>query len=311
MEEQYKSRSIDFWNNHADKWEGMVYDKYKKYLRFPTSGQREEIAIREVKSKVNNSASIIDIGCANGELIRSLFSEGYENVTGLDNAKNMISLSRETMLKQNPLADVEKIFIHGDIDTLEVELKYDVVTALGIVEYALDANDFFRQMRKIMNKSGTLILESRNKLFNVYSGNKYTVEADLTSLMKGLESSRNLSPINDDKEVSDLIADTFVKIGNELKDIKIGEDSKGFKQSKDKFPHPLPQYTPMEISEYCNNNNLVLKNIIYYHPHPFPPGFESSYAEIFNRIAVNMQPLGYTPVGASICSSFVAIIEAA
>ena len=77
----------------------------------------------------------------------------------------------------------------------------------------------------------------------------------------------------------------------------------------DKFPFQLPQFTPGQIESFSSKQGLKLEYVIYYHFHPFLPKFEKDFPVIFNRIALNMQPLGYTVLGATACSSFIALIK--
>jgi hypothetical protein len=77
----------------------------------------------------------------------------------------------------------------------------------------------------------------------------------------------------------------------------------------EKYPFSLPQYTPHEIESLCKKHGLKLKYAIYYHPHPFPPKFENLFTQTYNKMAWLFEPLGYTPLGATICSSFIAVIK--
>jgi len=69
------------------------------------------------------------------------------------------------------------------------------------------------------------------------------------------------------------------------------------------------QHTPEELESVLKKASLKLKYVVYYHCHPYLPRYEKLFPIIFNKIALIMQPLGYTPLGATICSAFVAVIE--
>ena len=309
MKEKYKKDSLEFWNNHSTLWEHMVYDKEKKFLRFPTSGQREAITQREIEQRSSKDADILDLGCATGELVRSLLKSGFASAIGLDNAEEMIRVARASLQQEVSTADPERSFILDDVDNLKATSSFDVVTALGLIEYVLDIDLFFDNLRDLLRPGGYAIIESRNKLFNLHSGNRYTVDSDLEKLIMETGAVSELSPINDPREVSKTIAKSFIDIGKHLESAELGVEDETYKQVKDTFPFPLPQFSPMEFKEMAAKSGLRLKNIIYYHPHPFMPAYEKQFPEIFNRIAMHMAPLGYTPLGSSLCSSFVAIIE--
>ena len=45
--------------------------------------------------------------------------------------------------------------------------------------------------------------------------------------------------------------------------------------------------------------------LLYFHFHPFPPGFERQNPQVFNRLGVAMESLDDSPVGALMASAFV------
>lgn len=305
MKKEFKKDSIKYWNKHARVWEKMAYDKEKKYSRFPISQQRQDIVINEIEKLINTKkVSIVDLGCANGELVRSLLRKGFINVKGIDNSKNMIEVAKKETLNINP----NKIFFVDDIDNLNENETFDFVTAMGLIEYLSDIDNFFMKLHNMLNQGGYAFIESRNKLFNLFSANEYTLESPIRELIDELKDIKRFSPINDKKELENTIIKTFISIGRNLKNIELDNDVKETNKF-DKFPFELPQFTPKEIETACKKHNLTLEHVIYYHPHPFLPKIEKNLPVIFNRIAFLMQPLGYTPLGATICSAFIAVIK--
>ena len=65
-------------------------------------------------------------------------------------------------------------FYVSDADSMENQGAYDVITAIGLIEYLEDRSKFFRDIHKQLAKNGTAFIESRNRLFNVFSANEYT-----------------------------------------------------------------------------------------------------------------------------------------
>ncbi|MDO8594523.1 MAG: class I SAM-dependent methyltransferase [bacterium] len=308
MKKKDKKNSIDYWNRHATQWENMAYNKEKTYMSFPSSEQRENITVHEIeKITKNKNVSIVDLGCANGELVRHLLRNGFTNVRGIDNSEQMIATAKQLLKKAMPTASADAVFSVEDVDSLKGDEVFDIITGMGIVEYLLDADAFFSRLGERVTKGGYAFIESRNKLFNLFSANQYTVQSDITALVKARDTVARLSPIQDSKEIEQLVRNTYRTIGEHLQ--IINPQKTLAKKEFEKYPFTLPQYTPQEIEVLCKRNRLTLKYIIYYHPHPFPPSFISSFPHVFNRIAYDMEPLGYTPIGATICSSFIAVIQ--
>jgi 2-polyprenyl-3-methyl-5-hydroxy-6-metoxy-1,4-benzoquinol methylase len=306
MKIKNKEESISFWDRNANKWEDMAYNKCGDYTRFPTSEQRGNIVINEIKiNSNNNNASILDIGCANGDLLMSLIDTGYLNVTGLDNSKSMIDEARKVLKSKYENLNSCDIFNVQDADYLDLHCKYDFISAMGLIEYLTDLDSFFLKIHNHLNDTGVMLIESRNKLFNLSSANTYTLDSDIDVLLRELESSKKYSQITDDHEVKTIIANIYngINIDNSLINIDSNE------KPPEEYPFNLPQYSPSELNKILEKNGLTIRHVIYYHAHPFPPIFQNSIGAVFNKLADAMQPLGYTPIGSTMFSSFVAIVE--
>ena len=220
MKKKDKKKSIKYWNRHASDWEKIAYDKENKYLNFPSSAQRENITVNEIeKIAPSKNISIIDLGCANGELVRHLLRDGFKNVRGVDNSESMIALAKQLLKKEMPTADANDIFSVDDVDDLKENESFDMITGMGIVEYLLDLNSFFSKVSRGLKKGGYTFIESRNKLFNLFSANRYTKESDISTLVKSLEDSARFSPIQDKKEIEKIVLQTFASIGGYLKTV--------------------------------------------------------------------------------------------
>jgi len=294
-----KEKSIEYWNTVSKQWKKMVYNTDKPALIFPSSQLRQEIVLNEIRMNVNKDAKILDIGCADGSLIIQLLKEGYNNVKGIDNSPKMIQEAC-LQLKKNDF-NRDDIFFVGDADNYYTDEKFDVVIAMGLIEYVFDLDDFFGLVYNLLNKNGIAYIESKNKLFNLFSANDYTINTEnKEQLIRELDEIKYLSP----KKVEDVVYETYKGIGLQLKEIN--EDKK---EDYERYPFNLPQYSPKELINYFKNKQLSPKKIIYYHCHPFPPRYNNGCIGLFNDLSLLMQPLGYTPVGALICSAYVMVIK--
>ena len=189
-----------------------------------------------------------------------------------------------------------------------MEEKFDVITAIGLIEYVKDIDSFFNKLKKLMNKDSLALVESRNKLFNLFSANQYTIDDvnNIKSFIDELDSIKHLSPNQDQPKA---ILESIHEISDKLKNFDLKNQTKI--KSFEEFPFNLEQYSPKEFIEIISKQNLNVNEIRYYHCHLFPPRYGKEFQQLYNLIGVLMQPLGNTPIGALICSAYVAKIKLA
>jgi len=293
-----KEKSIEYWNSVSKDWKKMVYDTDKPATIFPSSQLRQEIVIREIKENFGFNVKILDIGCADGSLVIELLKEGYRNVKGIDNSPSMIE-EANLQLKDNGYV-IDNVFEVADIESYQTDEKCDIVISMGLIEYLKDLDSFFSLVYNLLDDNGYAYIESKNKLFNLFSANEHTLKTAKSKYTKELEEIKHLSP----KKLDDVMFFAYKAIGLNL-DYPKEEKEEEYK----KYPFDLPQYSPKELMVHSEGKSFNTKKIIYYHCHPFPPRYRESSPELFDRLGVLMQPLGYTPLGAVICSAYVMVIN--
>ncbi len=309
MKKKDKKDSIRFWNEHAEVWQEKAYDKKGEYLNFPVSQQRQDITAQKIEEMADNkNVSIIDFGCADGELVRALLKKGFINAKGMDNSTKMIETAKKMLKEEMPDIEPDKIFFVGDADNFDKREKFDFVVAMGLIEYLIDIDKFFQNLKSILKPGGFALVESRNKFFNLFSANELTFQSSLSELAEELKDAKRFSPVVSEQETEKAIKNAFISVAKNLeKPAKKSERNE--MKIFNKFPFQLPQFTPKEIESFSQKQGLKLEHVIYYHFHPFLPKFENEFPVIFNKIALQMQPLGYTILGATVCSSFIALIK--
>jgi 2-polyprenyl-3-methyl-5-hydroxy-6-metoxy-1,4-benzoquinol methylase len=291
-----KKKSVDYWNNVAKDWKKMAYNTDKPALIFPSSQIRQEIVVKEIKKHMNKNAKILDMGCADGSLVIELIKNGYTNVKGIDNSQNMITEAKIQLRKTG--YGFNNIFEVADADGYKTKEKFDIVIAMGLIEYVKNADSFAKLVCDLLKKDGVAYIESKNKLFNVFSANEFTIKSCLTTLIPEILEVAYLSPN---------------KLEDVIKEIKHSYDiefpkQKGKRRYK-KYPFELPQYTSKELLKIFEKYKMRAKKVVYYHYHPFPPPYRDDFPEFYDELSIRLQPLGYTHIGASMCSSFVMVIK--
>lgn len=139
-----KAEKIDFFNSIAKdrrKWreKGAYYHaELEKYLRF----------------LVPHNSSVIEIGCGGGETLAALDPSGG---LGIDISPQMIEIAK----KNNPHLQFEV----GDIESLQIEEKFDYVVIDGTIGIVDDIQLALKELHKICKPQTRLIIVYYNYLW--------------------------------------------------------------------------------------------------------------------------------------------------
>ncbi len=309
MEDQRKITK-DYFENVAREWHERVYDPSGDYLKFPTGKVRQDIAISEM-NKLNVGNKILDFGCGTGQLVLDLIEKGYD-CKGLDISPEMISEAKSHLTSKKLNLDPDSVFSVSDFYSFDTDETFDGVTAMGFLEYLEEDKPFFSKVKNLLNDEGYAFVECRNRLFNLFSGNQYTLESsksgDLEKMIPQLDKIEKYSPIGG-IEAKVFQLEVYKKMSDSI--LNYSPSLELQQKSFTPFPKKIKrrQHTPEELGNTLKEVGLDLEYVVYYHAHPYPSRFQKDFPNLFNKLAVLMQPLGYTPIGSTICSSFVAVVK--
>jgi len=106
--------------------------------------------------------SVLDIGCARGEQLKSYVKEGAKGY-GLD-------IMDLRIIKNDKINNIQ--FIRGDALNLPFKDEvFDLVTAIEIIEHLPDHNQFLSDVHRILRQNGFLALSTPNQLrFTAFLG---------------------------------------------------------------------------------------------------------------------------------------------
>ncbi len=143
-----------------------VGDKWYKEEKDPIALLRAESRTRTawVKAKlseahINQSASILDIGCGGGFLANELAKDGY-NITGLD-------LFQESLNVAASKDDTKNVkYVQGDAYHLPFEDEsYDVVCMMDFLEHVEDVNAIIKEATRVLKPNGLCFFHTFNRNF--------------------------------------------------------------------------------------------------------------------------------------------------
>jgi ubiquinone/menaquinone biosynthesis C-methylase UbiE len=139
-------------------------DLSKTYLGWYSDETPEGYSFRVRREKVfkmlphdGNGLHILDLACGPGIMIKGLRARNY-TVTAIDAAPDMVELAKKE-LPNDPLVTCAV----GDAYALDVQNgQYDIVTAMGLIEYLDDEPRYMKEMNRIIKNGGTAIITYPN-----------------------------------------------------------------------------------------------------------------------------------------------------
>jgi SAM-dependent methyltransferase len=94
--------------------------------------------------------SILDIGCAGGQLLSDLTSHGYTNLYGIDLSIKAINLCHSRGLNNTIVMDARKLSYPSE--------SFDVIVASDVLEHISHPEATLREWRRILKPRGVLLI---------------------------------------------------------------------------------------------------------------------------------------------------------
>ena len=172
MDQQEQTRQ--FFRSGADDWQNKSANQSGEYNMI----QDRSRAVLEVIDNAENVLRFLDVGCGSGQLVIDVAMRGI-GAEGNDFADEMILKCEEN----RKAANVSAKFMGGSFfDVTFDKNAYDVISAQGFIEYLSpdEMTIFFELCFNMLRPGGSLVVGSRNRLFNAFSLNEFTtLEASL------------------------------------------------------------------------------------------------------------------------------------
>lgn len=218
------------------------------------------------KIKQHKSKSLLDVGCGSGDLCYQAAKITNKTI-GIDFAKGMINIANSKFKKKNLK------FFADDFFSYKFNEKYECIAANGFIEYLSipDIKKFLDISKYLLKKNGILVFGSRNRLFNLFSLNKFSKKELKKNTFKKFYDESIL--------LNNLKFKDFVKV----KKNKFSENL--FKQPKTGINvDKRHQFSPLQIIDLLNKKKLKIIDIhpINYHP-VLPTKFDNKNFQIFSN----------------------------
>lgn len=199
---------INHFKEQASKW----WDETGPYKILH---QLNPVRLRFIKEQiVGNFAdikklSVLDVGCGGGLVALPLAKQGFR-VTAIDAEPESIGICKQQAKNMN--VD-PKLYNCSLEELINDNVKYDVITALEIVEHVDNLEIFLRDLVRALNKGGILIISTINKTLHSLMVHKIAAEYISGFVPKGTHDwNKFVKP--------ELVSDIFESEGLKLLSIK-------------------------------------------------------------------------------------------
>lgn len=252
-----------------DEIDNFIKDNPSWPIRYHLSKDRENILNWYEFEK---DSKILEIGAGCGAVTGTLLNNDIE-VTAVELTKRRADIIRERF-KNNPKLTV----IDGNIHKQKLNIKYDYITLIGVLEYAgrftqgeTPFQSMLEETRTLLNKKGKLIIAIENKLGLKYWRGASEDHTDI--LFESLQDYPNYDGIRtfSKKEITELL------------------ELAGYRNIK--FYYPVPDYKfcyEIFSEDYIPSKNHKVSSSLFPSPHP------STNYQLFDeqRVANTIQNAG-------------------
>src|SRR3990167_4334418 len=174
MEQQ--AQALTYFETFANDWQSKATDQSYNAI------DNRHNAVMSVINEMRNINTFLDIGCGTGQLVIQVARKQIE-AHGIDFANEMINNCEKNKIKSCVEAKFECISF---FDATLKKNYYDVISAQGFIEYiTLDQLEHFFEMGwAALKEGGSLVVGSRNRLFNLHSLNEFTnIEIEIGTIL--------------------------------------------------------------------------------------------------------------------------------
>ncbi len=273
LSKQQKQTKI-FFNQFTKKWQKSA--KTDSHLTINIIKQRNDYVVNIAQKFLKNKSKTLDVGCGTGDLAISLLQKGFDS-HGIDFASSMIKKAKLEAHRKKFSPDRFQLTSIFDYTT---DIKYDLISANGFIEYISEKQfiEFIQMSYEMLKDKGLLVFSSRNRLFNVFSFNEYTLdEIKIKQLDYLIE---ECIMFNKAKNLIDLLKKKHsIRLSQNLKN----HGNTGFNIDT------RYQYTPFQTIEMLRKHGFKVIDLSPIHIHVFTTGARSRLNEIHDQVSKYVQ----------------------
>jgi len=250
-----------------------LYDLSREY---PANYCRLQLLLNSFASK--GIKRVIEVGVGEGTPLSTLGGAGLD-VWGFDISSEMVKTSRAKMRDSGMNAD--HIFL-GDIQDPTTYAHvfqhglFDGLMAMGVMPHVENDDMVLENIATLVRPGGSVFIEFRNKLFSLFTFNRYTIDFILTDLLS------SVSPAVKSVVAKDLESRLRIDMPP-LRMALEGSDAPGYDAVLSKF------HNPFEVLDLFTRHGFERARLLWYHYHPAMPYLQGQIPELFRKEAIRLE----------------------
>jgi len=273
MDKKHRTEVLNFFNKYAENWKIKAGQNTEDEVN--VINQRNNYVVQVIIER-DKTDLFLDVGCGTGDLVCKIAKKGITAI-GVDFSKEMIMIAEENANDHN----LEKTsFKCCSIFDYNFEpSKYDVISANGFIEYISydEFNMFLEMSLKALTCGGSLVLGSRNRLFNIISLNKFTEDEIKENMVDFLL--MEAIQIIKSNDIEELVG---------IRTVPFQKEAKKHQQTGIKVTTRY-QYTPGQLINMLKDKGFEPVEIYPIHIHGVLPEFKNKYPSIHGNISNFLQ----------------------
>ena len=153
------------------------YEAHPKYYSFADSAQTMTAVFTALGKKLNETKSILDVGCGSGGLAKVFATESSADYTGVDYCSIRVNIAKlsNTPNSKFHLDDVYE-FLEKEI---ELGNKYDTITIFEVLEHLEEPELIIQMAKTLLTSNGSIIASVPHNMPYVAHLQVYENESDV------------------------------------------------------------------------------------------------------------------------------------
>ena len=264
-------------------YDTVATDYYKQYQRenlmtsgaYPANYFRLQILVNRLAN--SRAKKIYEVGVGDGTPLVTLAKMGFD-VAGCDISESMVEACKKNFSDAGlPPERIQWADIEDSI-TFANQLRegpFDAVIAVGVMPHVKNDSLFLANLKMMLPQGGKVFVEFRNKLFSLFTLNRYTKEFILDELLSTV-----------DPRVKDAVAqelDQRLAIDQPAPRLKTEDGQIDYDAIPAKFHNPL------ELTEFFQGEGFINPRLHWYHYHAAPPIMESKIGPLFREEGLRLE----------------------